>query len=326
MNWTEIVIHTATDGIDAVTGTLMQLGINGFVIEDKQDFKEFLRSTCPHWDYVDESLMKLMETEYSNVKLYVPENSQGAEMLTLIRSELNRLRQQLDHKTTGSLTMETSKVCEADWENNWKKYFKPFNVGSKLLIKPSWEHADNPEDRKILEIDPGSSFGTGQHYTTKLCLENIERVVKDGDRMLDLGCGSGILSIAGILLGAKSAYGVDIDENAVKTAKENAMENGIDSNAFDACTGDAVNNQSLRDKLCAEPYDIVCANIVADVIIALAPYFGAMLKNDGRLLVSGIIEPRLDDVMNNLSQNNLQTLSVSKDGGWAAIVLTKVIV
>ena len=215
MNWVEMDIYTTTEGIEAVTGSLLGMGINGFVIKDAKDFQDFLDDKDGNWDYIDDDLMGLKNCE-TTVTVYLPENAQGLENLEAMKLELKALKKRDVNNEFGRLEYELKNVKEEDWANNWKQYFKPLCVGEKLLIKPSWEKVAEGEKRKILEIDPASSFGTGQHNTTQLCLELVEKNLHEGDRILDLGCGSGILSIGALLLGAESATAVDVDENSVK--------------------------------------------------------------------------------------------------------------
>ena len=209
---------------------------------------------------------------------------------------------------------------EDDWANNWKQYFKPLPVGRNLLIKPSWEEIPEQNQRIILEIDPASSFGTGQHHTTRLCLELLEEVIQKQDKILDLGCGSGILSIGGILLGAESATAVDIVENSVRTAVENAGKNHIPTEKYQAYCGDICQDSDLREKI-GENYNLICANIVADVLIAMAGLFRGFLKQDGYLIVSGIISERADEVISVLEQNGFVKIKMQERDGWAAVLL-----
>ncbi len=316
MNWVEMNIFTTTEGVDIVCGTLLGMGVNGFAIKDSNDFKEFLENKEMNWDYIDDDLMGLKDCE-TTVTVYLPENAQGMENFNAIKTELLALKSRDVNSVWGRLEYEISNVKEEDWANNWKQYFKPLTVGNKLLIKPSWEKVSENETRKILEIDPASSFGTGQHNTTQLCLELIEKYLGDGDKMLDLGCGSGILSIGGILLGADSAYAVDIEENAVKIAKENADKNGISTEKYTAECGNVICDEILREKI-GKDYDFVCANIVADVLKAMTPYFKGFLKEHGTLVVSGIIDQRKDDVINGIVGEGFELLEVREKEDWVA--------
>lgn len=319
MNWAEVSIFTTTDGIDAVCGSLLCLGLAGFVIKDAQDFEEFLNNKTGNWDYIDDDLMGLRSCE-TTITIYLPENEQGRQTLEDIKEELKAIRQRDSDRKFGRLEFEIANVNEEDWANNWKKYFKPLNIGIKLLIKPSWEECTNTEDRKILEIDPASSFGTGQHNTTQLCIELLEKYLKDGDRLLDLGCGSGILSIGGILLGAKSAVAVDIEENAVATSLENAKKNSISEEIYTAYCGNIVEDYQFVEKI-GSGYDIICANIVADVLIAMSGIFKKFIRKNGILIMSGVISTRKDEVIDAVKANNFTLLEVHEKDGWVAIAM-----
>ena len=316
MNWVEVNIFTTSEGVDIICGMLLGMGVNGFVIKDSKDFQDFLDNKKTNWDYIDDDLMGLKNCE-TTVTVYLPDNSQGIENFSEIKLELKALKERDTEKSFGRLEYEISNVKEEDWANNWKKYFKPLTVGQKLLIKPTWEKVDESETRKILEIDPASSFGTGQHNTTQLCLELIEKYLNDKDKMLDLGCGSGILSIAGMLLGASSAFAVDIEENAVKIAGENAFSNGISKNNYITRCGNVICDENLRSEI-GNDYDIVCANIVADVLNAMTPYFKGFLKRGGNLVISGIINQRKDEVINGIINAGFTLLEIREKEDWVA--------
>ncbi|HHX57117.1 MAG TPA: 50S ribosomal protein L11 methyltransferase [Clostridiales bacterium] len=316
MNWTEVNIYTTTAGIDILSVSLMSLGIRGFVIQDSSDFNDFLQDKEGKWDYIDEDLMGLSECE-TKITVYIPENSQGAEMLVSLKSEINRLSELDKNSEYGRLEIAMSNVKEEDWANNWKQYFKTLKVGKKLLIKPSWEEYENTENRLILEIDPASSFGTGQHNTTRLCMEFMEDVVKPNDKILDLGCGSGILSIAGILLGAESVVAVDIEENSVKTTIENFEKNNISSEKYTAYCGNVVVDETISDKL-GTGFDLITANIVADVLIAMSSLFKKYLRQNGTLIVSGIIEERKDEVINAITEIGFSLVDEKEKDDWVA--------
>ena len=264
MNWFEARISTTQNGIDPITGVLLSIGVNGFVIEDARDFNEFLTSTEYRWDYIDEDLMN-KKTEPTSVIVYLPENDQGKHQLIEMDAQLKKAQEENPDIDFGTLEITLQNIREEDWANNWKQYFKPFSVGEKLLIKPTWEKAEDTK-RTILNIDPGSSFGTGQHHTTKLCLERLEEIIKPEDRVLDLGCGSGILSIGAVLLGAQSAFGVDIDENSIRIARENAAQNNILSDRFQTACGNIIDDEELRRRIGGDyhfdgsPFSIVYAS------------------------------------------------------------------
>ncbi|MCM1330216.1 MAG: 50S ribosomal protein L11 methyltransferase [Ruminococcus sp.] len=317
MNWTEVNIFTTTEGIDPVCGCLLGIGVTGFVIKDAKDFEEFLADKTGNWDYIDDDLMNLRDCE-TCVTVYLPDDTQGADMLSALRSEMSALAERDTDKAFGRLAVELANVREEDWANNWKQYFKPLTVGEKLVIKPSWEEYAENDGRTVLEIDPASSFGTGQHNTTQLCLELIEENLRPGDRVLDLGCGSGILSIAAMLLGAKEVTAVDVSQNSVETAKENAAKNRIPAEKYRAYCGDIVGDGALVEKI-GEGYDIIAANIVADVLIAMSPLFEKFLKMGGTLILSGIITERCNEVMDAVSAQGYDTRQLKSKDGWAAL-------
>ncbi|MBR3970650.1 MAG: 50S ribosomal protein L11 methyltransferase [Ruminococcus sp.] len=319
MEWTEVNIYTSAEGIELLCSKLMDIGVKGFVIKDSEDFKEFLENKNGQWDYIDDDLMGLADCE-TCVTVYLPGNDQGADMLMSIKSMLADMKASDSENIYGRLEAELSDICEEDWANNWKQYFKPFKVGEKLAVKPSWEEFSD-DSRIILEIDPASSFGTGQHHTTRLCLEIIEKSLKEGDTILDLGCGSGILSIAGILLGAEKAVAVDIEENAAATAKENAEKNNITEEQYKTCFGNILTDEALADKIDGK-YDMITANIVADVLIAMKDYFVRYLRKGGTLIISGIIEERMDEVFEAIEKVGFVQKQVSVREGWAAAEYT----
>ena len=319
MNWTEAEIYTSTEGIDILCASLLDIGIKGFAIKDSEDFNEFLENKDGKWDYIDDDLMGLKNCETS-VTVYLPDNSQGAEMLISLKQLLNRMKERDSSGSWGRLEFEIKSVKEEDWANNWKQYFKPLKVGEKLLVKPSWEEYDGSDSRTILEIDPASSFGTGQHNTTKLCLLLLEKAVKGGERILDLGCGSGILSIGGILLGAKEATAVDIEENAVVTALENAVKNNISLEKYHAYCGDIISDTDLREKI-GSGYEIITANIVADVLIAMSTLFRSFLKPKSILIISGIITERKSEVVDAVFEAGFELIEEAESDGWAAVML-----
>ncbi|MDE7293280.1 MAG: 50S ribosomal protein L11 methyltransferase, partial [Oscillospiraceae bacterium] len=291
-----------------------------FVIRDAKDFEDFLNDKTGNWDYIDDDLMNLKDCE-TTVTFYLADNSQGADMLAMVRSEMAELKKLDEENAFGRLEVTLANVKEEDWANNWKQYFKPIEIGSKLLVKPSWEDYDGRDSRTVLEIDPASSFGTGQHNTTRLVLEFIEENMPTGAKVLDLGCGSGILSIAALLLGAERATAVDIDLNSVKIARENAEKNNIPSEKYATHCGNIVTDSALRSKI-GSGYDLITANIVADVIIAMSGLFREFLKSDGKLIVSGIITERSDEVLQKLDECGFKLVTLKESEGWAAALLT----
>lgn len=321
MEWTEVNIYTDTDGIELLCSRLEDIGVKGFAIRDSADFNEFLENKNGQWDYIDDDLMGLSQCE-TCVTVYLPSNSQGADMLSAIRAMLLVMKQEDSEKRYGRLEAELSSIREEDWANNWKQYFKPLKVGERLVIKPSWEEYSGDDDRIILEIDPASSFGTGQHHTTRLCLELLEKSLNKGDRLLDMGCGSGILSIGAILLGAADAVAVDIDEGAAMTAAENAGKNNIPSEQYHTYYGNILGDEALASEIDYK-YDIITANIVADVLIAMKEHFVRYLRENGTLIVSGIIEERMDEVINALISVGFKEPEINIKEGWAAVKFVK---
>lgn len=321
VNWTEVRIFTTSEGTDVVCASLIGLNITGFVIEDPKDFEEFLNDKTAKWDYIDDSLDKLRQGDTS-VKAYIPENEQGAELLSLIRDELSALKSRDKENAFGSLEVSLSNVNEADWQNNWKQYFKPLYIGDNMVIKPSWENLPEGESRIVIELDPESSFGTGQHATTQLCLENIEKNLKPGDRVLDLGCGSGILSIACALIGAESVTAVDIDDNSVKIAGKNLSKNGVPSDKFTLFCGNVIDDDELVDKI-GTGYDFVCANIVSDILSAMSGKFGIFLKNGGTLVTSGIITERKEEICGIIESQGFSIENYKEKEGWVSAVFHK---
>ena len=320
MDFLKVEVYTRSEAVDILVMRLSELGINGFEIHDSADFDEFLENKDANWDYVDDELMGL-KTVPTHITLYLQDNAQGLETLAELKGVMKELCER-EPELYGEFDIRVGNVREEDWANNWKKYYKPFKVGEKLIVKPSWEDVGDTDGRKILEIDPASSFGTGQHHTTKMVMELLEGVIKGGERMLDLGCGSGILSIAGLLLGAKSASMVDVFENAVNTAAENVRKNGFGDDSFTARRGNIIDDEALRSAL-GGGYDLITANIVADVIIAMSGLFGGFLKEDGTLIVSGIIDERLDEVMTALTAAGFSASEKRNAEGWNAVVLKR---
>ena len=315
MNWTQVDIYTATPAIDLLSVRLQDLGIRGCMVQDAQDFQEFLEQKDGKWDYLEDGLMELASCE-TCVTVYLPEDAQGAEMLAALRTMLAQMKAEDTEHQYGRLEAVCSGIREEDWANNWKQYFKPFPVGNKLYIKPSWEEPTaEAAGRTILEIDPASSFGTGQHHTTRLCLELMENEITPATRLLDLGCGSGILSIAALLLGADRAVACDIDEKCMDVAYENAALNGVGRDRYTVRWGDVVTDRALRREL-GGPYDVVVANIVADVIKALASTVRPLVREGGIFLCSGIIDDRAEEVAQCLRDNGWTIAETRSSEGW----------
>ena len=318
MQYKKIDIYTESEAVYPLTVQLSELGINGFEIHDSADFEDFLENKEMNWDYVDDDLMKLKEVK-THVTCYLQDNIQGAEMMTALKGVLADIKGRDGDGFYGSLEIETDSIREEDWENNWKQYYKPFDIGNKLIIKPTWEEVEDTGGRMILEIDPASSFGTGQHHTTKLVMETLEGVIKGGEKVLDLGCGSGILSIAALLLGANKAVMTDVFLNAVNTASANVEQNGFDATYYEAYCGNIIDDEKLRERI-GSGYDVITANIVADVLVKMCPFFKGFLKENGTVIVSGIITERLDEVNAALEENKVKIERITEEEGWNSIL------
>ena len=303
MNYTEVTIECKNT--DEVCDRLTALGIDGFVIENEDDFKAFLDNNRQYWDYVDSSL----EDSYrgvSRVKFYVEDNDKGAVLLAAVRAEFE---------------VKTASVCDADWENNWKQYYEPLEIGEKLLVVPEWIDCSD-EGRVPLRLDPGLLFGTGSHATTRMCLTALEKYAGAGKRALDLGCGSGILGIGALVLGSDFCTACDIDPKAPDTVMENAALSGIGTNKMKVYAGDIIGDAKLR-KMLGTGYDIVLANIVSDVIIPLAPFVRAFMAPGGVFITSGIIDDKEETVTEAVKAAGLTVLDVTYQGEWVSVTAQK---
>ncbi len=316
MDWIKVTITTTAAGIDPVSGRLLDLGINGIEISDKDDFKEFLEKNRRYWDYVDEELERLKEAD-TVITLYLSDGAAGMEQLAAVRASMQELSLLDKENAYGTLKVSTDHVKDEDWSEIWKQYFHPIPVGEKILIQPVWEKSENPENRIVFTINPGMSFGTGSHPSTRFCIEEIEKHLHSGDTVLDLGCGSGILSIIALLLGASSATAIDIDPNAIDVAYTNLALNNLPKENYHAFAGDILSDQTLRTEL--DTYDLVIANIVADVIIGLSGFVRQFIKENGTFICSGIILERLDEVILALESAGFSIKEIRKDKDWAAI-------
>ena len=280
MQWIEVSVPAESGEIDELCERLAALGAGGMVVEDEQDFQRFLETNRQYWDYVDEALAQQFRG-VSRVKFYLADDEDGRALLENIRAAIGR-------------EITTASVQDSDWENNWRQYYEPIEIGETLVVVPEWLQA--PENGRIpLRLDPGLIFGTGSHATTKMCLAALEQYAAPGKTMLDLGCGSGILAIGALLLGCERAAGCDIDPKAPEVAAANAALNGIGPERFAVYAGDVLADAGMRKAL-GTGYDIVTANIVADVIIPLAAIVRPFLRAGGVFLTSGIIEGRQDEV------------------------------
>lgn len=296
--WTEIKICVNAKDIEKASDIANVVVQSGIYIEDYTNLEQQVEEIA-HIDLIDEDLLK-KDRQKAFVHIYLEPDVQPSEALAFLSERYNA--EGIEH------SIELLDCAEEDWRNNWKKYFHPIKVGEKLLIRPSWRDDFEAGNRKVLNIDPGLAFGTGSHETTRLCLEMCEKYLAEGDSVLDVGCGSGILGIATLLLGAEKAVGVDIDETAVRTALENAQINGVEDR-FTAICG------SFTEKVEGK-YDIVLANIVADAIMFLSEGIKDFMNDDAVYIMSGIIDTRAEEVKNSVSRH-FDIIEEHIDKGWA---------
>lgn len=312
MKWLELKIDAAPAGLEPVSALLEDLGITGLVIDDEGDFQDFLEHNHAYWDYVDDQLMQ-EKKGLCRITFYLEDSPDGYNTLAQVRMALSRVKQ--EHPEYGRLLLTMENMEDADWENNWKQFYKPMEIGDRLTVIPEWESAGVPEGRVALRLNPGLTFGTGSHATTRLCLTALEKHITGGQTVLDLGCGSGILSIAALLLEADRAVACDIDEKCMDVAYENAALNGVGRDRYTVRWGDVVTDQALRQEL-GGPYDVVVANIVADVIKALASTVRPLVKEGGIFLCSGIIDDRAEEVAQCLRDNGWTIAETRSSEGW----------
>lgn len=303
MRYIEVTVNTPGAEIDARCQEMADMGAGGFVIENEEDFKDFLEQNHQYWDYVDDEL----ENQFagvSRIKCYLTDDEDGLAVLRRINAAYD--------------DVTTSYVEDSDWENNWREYYKPIEVGEKLVVVPEWEEA--PQDGRLpLRLDPGLIFGTGSHATTRMCLAALEEFSKPGVRVLDLGCGSGILGIGALLLGCDSCLGVDIDPKAPDVVMSNAALNGIGADKMTAWAGDIIADSSLRARI-GGGYQLVLANIVADVIIPLSAVVRQFMAPGAVFICSGIIEHRWPETEAALISNGFEILDHKSEEEWHCFV------
>ncbi len=304
--WLEVTLPVPADRLDRVCNLLTANGMTGLVVEEEGDFLRFLEQNRQYWDYVDEGLAARMKGA-SRVKFYVPDSEEGQRQLRQYLAGLEEYEPQ------------TVSLREEDWATSWQKYYQPIPVGNRVYIVPDWMRGEPvPDGRVPLYLNPGLTFGTGAHPTTQLCLELLEEVIRPGDQVLDLGCGSGILAIAALALGASRAVGVDIDPKAADVAFENAALNGIGADRLSVYAGDVLSDKKLAARLGPGQNRVVLANIVADVIIPLSAKAGEFMTPDGVFLTSGVIDGREDEVRAALEADGFAVVKHLERGGWHA--------
>lgn len=306
IKWLEVAVNTDPAHLDEVCAKLAAAGMDGLVIEDEQEFLAFLEQNRQYWDYVDQELLERMKG-VTRVKFYVTDDAGGKE--------------QLEQYTRGlGFEYTVTPLTDNDWAYSWQKYYKPLEIGRRLYVVPQWMKEDPvPEGRVPFYLNPGLTFGTGSHASTQLCLEGVEEHTRPGQPVLDLGCGSGILSIAALCLGASSAVAVDIDPKAVDVAYENAALNGIGHDRYTVRAGNVLSDKALAAELAQRKYHLVLANIVADVIIPLSSQVPNLLDENGVFLCSGIIDTRAHEVESALAAAGLTITRRREKNGWVAL-------
>ena len=306
MAWLEITINTAHSGVDDIAATLTANGFSDLLIEDQDQFEDFLEQNRAYWDYIDEQLQQQLQG-LSRIKLYLEDTDTDA------LARLTALTESL------SLPMSVATMADVNWEESWKDNYTAVEVGNRLVVLPYWLAEEEHPGRLPVILDPGLTFGTGAHPSTQMVMGAMETYVTPGSHCLDLGSGSGILSIAALRLGAKSAIGVDIDPKAEDIARENAAYNQFSAPEFTALTGNVTTDRPLMDRLAKQAYDVVLVNIVADVIIGLAPVLPSFLTESSILICSGILDTRLNDVTAALQQAGLTILETFQQEDWRCV-------
>ncbi|HBH0227700.1 TPA: 50S ribosomal protein L11 methyltransferase [Clostridioides difficile] len=308
-NWIEVTIKTTTEAVEPITNILYEQGAGGAVIEDPKDFL-FQKKNELDWDYVEEEVFKKNEEDDVLIKTYVSEEKNVMEFVEMIKQKVLGLKDFGIDIGEGSVSLD--QVNEADWANAWKAYYKPTKVGQRVVVKPTWEDYAMQEGDLIIELDPGMAFGTGTHETTSMCIRELEKYVNKDSKVFDIGCGSGILAIAAAKLGAKEVVAVDLDEVAVKVAKENVLENKVEKSV-------SVMHGNLTDVI-KDKADVIVANIIADIIKILAKDVQNFMKEDAIFISSGIILDKVEEVKESLIENGFEIVEVQKLGEWSAIV------
>ena len=310
MAWLEITIDTVSEKIDSVATRLTARGFSELLIEDQQEFEVFLDENRAYWDYIDESLQEKLKG-LSHIKLYLEDTD------TASLQRLEETVKELD------LPMTVAKMAEVDWEESWKDNYPPQEVGENLVVLPYWLAEGYEGQRTPIILDPGLTFGTGAHPSTQMVMQTMEQSICPGAKCLDLGSGSGILSIAALRLGAEKAVGIDIDPKAEDIARENAAFNGFAAPEFTALTGNVTEDHALMGNLSQEKWDVVLVNIVADVIIGLAPVLPKFMNENTLLICSGILDTRLGDVTAALEAAGLTIVGRREKEDWRSVSAKK---
>ena len=334
MKWTKATIDTTTEAVDFICMMLDELGVEGIEIEDNIPLSDEDKQAM----FIDILPELPVDDGKAKVSFYIDITSENADdagrygnaiesrgdYLVLIEKVKAGLQDIANYADIGEGTIAISETEDKDWINNWKEFFKPFRVADDIIIKPTWEQLNDKKDNDIvIEIDPGTAFGTGAHETTRLCIQGLRKYINSDTEFLDVGCGSGILSIIGLKLGAKKAVGTDIDPAALVATKENIVVNEIDDNVFTVYSGNIIDDKELQEKVGFEQYDIAVANILADVIIPLSGTIGKHIKPGGLFISSGIIDMKKEEVQEAILNNNFEIIEINEMGDWVSFVAKK---
>ncbi|MEE0741630.1 MAG: 50S ribosomal protein L11 methyltransferase [Emergencia sp.] len=321
MKYLEIVIETSSEGIEAVVGELMNLGITDTVVEDPRDIEDLMdKKQTYDWDYLDDEIIKKME-DCPKVTVYLEDTEENRTLAARIKPAMDGLKAKAaagefgEEADFGSLAVTGKDEDDTQWKDKWKEYFKPALISDSIVVKPTWESYENRDGKRVIEIDPGMAFGTGTHETTSLCVKMLEKYQEEGHKVLDVGCGSGILSIAAAMLGAEDVLGVDIDPVAVEVAEENIGLNHVEKTAR-AQYGDLTKGVDYKA-------DIVVANLMADLVMMLAEDAAKHMTDDGFFISSGILVEKEALVAEHLENRGYQIVEIKEDGGWCCIVAKK---
>ena len=321
MEYLEVKVYTTTKGIDPVSGIFLAAGVEGIVVEDPGDFYELMeKKNAYDWDYVDDDLVKDLKNKETNVTAYLEKTPEGYAQLKQIDEEIWKLST-FDACAAfedtvcllGRLKLCVRTVDDNDWKDNWKEYFKPVKITDRIVIKPSWEDYEKQEGEIVIEIDPGAAFGTGKHPTTTMCIKALEKYIRTGEStVLDVGCGSGILSIAAVLLGARDVLGIDIDPLAVIVSKENAAFNKLEDR-ISIVEGDLTKGVDYKA-------DIVVANLMADLVVILAKDVRRHLNPGGLYVSSGILAEKKEEVAAKIREAGFEIVEIYEEDEWVCIV------
>lgn len=316
MDWVKVTIKTNSAGIEKVIEVLEGLGITGVEMEDAGEFREILTNADNQWDYIDEGLIN-QEIGWS-VSFYTENDNNAKDTLAKVGGAVAKLRDS-SGGAFGDLLISTEVLDDSIWLEKWKEFYKPFRVGQRLIIRPLWEDYEPSGDDVVCAVNPGHVFGTGQHQSTKLCLAELEKYVTPGCKVLDIGCGSGILAIAALRLGAEYAVLTEIEKESSDIINENLGANDITTDRYRIFGTDIIKDRKLLDFCEDIGFEVITANIVTDVIIKLAPLMGRLLKKDGVFISSGIIRERLEEVKAAISSGGFEIVSVEIMDEWASV-------